>query len=110
MADLSRANDILKYELTRTKAIYQPHLLESVHVHNPKIKGVVETNSKDFILNHYITRSEEEFYEKLHKAHPWSEGKLLKSWRDKRLAIFNFLKDNNVEDKRILDAIKNDEK
>jgi len=108
MADLSRANDNLKYELTRTKAIYQPHLLESVHVHNPKIKGISVTNSEEFLLNHYITRSEEDFYEKLNRAHPWSEGKLLNSWRDKRLAIFNFLKDNYVEDKRILNVNKHE--
>jgi hypothetical protein len=92
MADLDYASDKMKYELTRTKALFKAHKIVTVHVHNPEVAGAKINISEQIILNHYVTRSENEFYTKIGRAHPWSNTKLLDSWRKKLIEMFEFLK------------------
>jgi hypothetical protein len=103
MADLSKAPDKLFYELTRTKSLFKAHQVWDVRVHGCITIGKSVDDDKDLLLNHYITKSKVDFYDKIARAHPWSNTKLLVSWRQKRFLIFNFLDKNFVEDFAILD-------
>ncbi len=103
MADLGLATESMHYELTRTKAIFKPQKVSVTKVH-----GCI-TNEKSTIydehgilLNHYITRSREEFEIKIMRAHPWSNTHVLQAWRRKRIMMFEFLSNHSVPNFEIL--------
>lgn len=110
MANLNEASDSLKYELTRTKAIFKPDQVVTAKVHGCITSGkTVHLDGQDILLNHYITKSEEDFNLKISRAHPWSNTHVLEAWRKKRLSMFNFLKESVVSNDEIIKYIEQTE-
>lgn len=103
-ADLSKADAKMKYELTRTKTIFIAHKTISAHIHRTITEGKTIESPPQINLNHYITRSSEEFLFKINRAHPWSNNKVLDSWKKKRTDIFIFLEKYNEIDFEIQKA------
>jgi hypothetical protein len=93
---------LLAHDLTRIKAIIDPSRCVEVRTHGCIVEGKTIVSPTNLILNHYITRSEEDFMRKIQSSSPWMWGSVYENWKSKRVQQFEYLKNNWVEDRKIL--------
>lgn len=93
----------LKHEMSRIKAIVDPARCSQVRTHGCLVDGEILDNPHDILLNHYITRSRQEFIRKIDPSKDlWMWGTQFESWRKKRIAIFEHLESKYEENREIL--------
>jgi hypothetical protein len=104
-AKLPTGIDWLDRDLQKIKAIIKPAKCKLVKVHGSEVSGSIAFNPENIQLNHYITRSEEEFNLKIKRNttdDPWILGKELESWLKKRQTEFDYISKNYELDTSIL--------
>jgi hypothetical protein len=105
MADIEKADPGMKSELTKIKTIARLDKVSNVKVHDTETSGDTLVQPKTILLNHYITKSRDEFEFKLQKMEFYATNKDDK-WPVIRRRIFEFISSNSVKNTEILDFLK----
>ncbi len=89
-------------ELTKTKSIVDPCRVRELHVHAPVVDGETVTLTDGILLNHYITRSREEFDAKVARGYGYKDNGRTRERARKSIEIRDLIERETVEDVTIL--------
>ena len=105
MADLYKADPGMRGELTKYKTIARIKDITSVKIHDTHTSGKTLFNPDGIYLNHYITKSEIEFANKL-ENHLLEQTLKNNPWKIIRARMFKFLSANTVTDTKIQEFLE----
>jgi glycosyltransferase involved in cell wall biosynthesis len=105
MADLEKADPGMKGELTKFKTIARLKDITSIKIHTSKVRGKTISDPDGISLNHYITKSEVEFANKL-ENHQLEQTLRDNPWKIIRIRMFKFLSTYTKTDTQIQEYLK----
>jgi hypothetical protein len=96
-----RCSRLTAPELTKTKSIVDPCRVSELHVHAPVVAGEATTLHGGILLNHYVTRSCEEFEAKVARGYVYKDNGQTAERARKSLALRDLIESDTVADDRI---------
>jgi hypothetical protein len=105
MADLDKADIGMRGELTKYKTIARLKDIKGVKIHDTHTSGKSLFVSDGIYLNHYITKSEIEFANKL-ENHLLEQTLKNSPWKVIRTRMFEFLSKNTTTDTKIQEFLQ----
>ncbi len=100
-ADVSRADDAMRRNLSELKTLARTSTISQVKVHDTKVRGHTKVEYDGLILNHYITKSMEDLRRK-NEVDGFISGQEKLKTREKREKIHSFILNNSLQDTRIV--------
>jgi glycosyltransferase involved in cell wall biosynthesis len=105
MADLDKADPGMRGELTKYKTIARLRDVTSIKIHTTLTNGKTLLDPEVIYLNHYITKSEIEFVNKL-ENHQLEQTLKNNPWKIIRIRMFQFLSLNTKIDTKIQEFLQ----
>ena len=105
MADLDKADPGMRGELTKYKTIARLRDVTSIKIHTTLTNGKTLLDPEIIYLNHYITKSEIEFANKL-ENHQLEQTLKNNPWKIIRIRMFQFLSLNTKIDTKIQEFLQ----
>ncbi len=103
-ADISKADDVMKKNLTELKTLARTSAISQVKVHDTKVRGFSKIEENELILNHYITKSIQDLRRK-NEVDGFIVGQEKLKTKEKRERIHDFILKNSKRDYRIIDYL-----
>lgn len=100
-ADISKADNVMKKNLTELKTLARTSAISKVKVHDTKVRGLTKIEDEELLLNHYITKSVEDLWKK-NQVDGFISGQEKIKTREKREKIHEFILRNSNRDDRIV--------
>jgi hypothetical protein len=105
MANLDKADPGMRGELTKYKTIARLRDVTSIKIHTTQTNGKILFDPEEIYLNHYITKSEIEFANKL-ENHQLEQTLKNNPWKIIRIRMSQFLSQNFVIDTKIQEFLQ----